>query len=261
MRDLSTASRFDFDGAALDETYDFVGDSSRTEQSTAGYWRLWAYEVLRMYSPMCKHPDLSTLPRALIWSKANMGTKKGRGDLNAFKLYLDDLRASQVPGPLPPRASHTGEYTRAELEQFTRPDIELTHYLRPEMDYAAYQRDRLVGLLGVQAFRDVPNEWVNEAIRLMLAMENVIRRAASGMPLELHYPAPTPPPAQRAAAQRPKAQGQAASRSKRTRPPPQKKIVTRTSTPPVATRRQTRSSLLVEASQEAARQAIAHAEQ
>ncbi|KAI8535408.1 hypothetical protein RHMOL_Rhmol10G0171700 [Rhododendron molle] len=49
----------------------------------------------------------------------------------------------------------------------------------------------------------VPNEWVNEAIRRMLAMENVIRRAASGMPLELHYPAPTPPPAQRVAAQRP----------------------------------------------------------
>ncbi|KAI8535824.1 hypothetical protein RHMOL_Rhmol10G0204300 [Rhododendron molle] len=58
--------------------------------------QLWAYEVLQMYPPMCKHPDLSTLPRALIWSKGNMGTKEGKGDLNAFRLYLDDLRASQI---------------------------------------------------------------------------------------------------------------------------------------------------------------------
>ncbi|KAI8550606.1 hypothetical protein RHMOL_Rhmol06G0120500 [Rhododendron molle] len=308
--------------------------------------QLWAYEVLRMYPPKCKHPDLSTLPRALIWSKKNMGTKEGRGDLNAFRLYLDDLKASQinwdpwrvagsepeylarsravtasrvllesafgwqwyledrvarqslgytmfqVPGPLLPRASHTGTYTRAELEEFTRPDTELTCYLRPEMDYAAYQRDRLAGPLGIRAFRDVqsqahgaaeerkaagertrsgeghvrrhlsgpvrggppqmswkilvvdtqgnpakihlvparveppsvtvpvPNEWVNEAIRRILAMENMIRRAASGIPLELRYTAPSPPRAPRAAAQKPQEQGHAASRSKRTRPPP-----------------------------------------
>ncbi|KAI8568400.1 hypothetical protein RHMOL_Rhmol02G0196100 [Rhododendron molle] len=45
----------------------------------------------------------------------------------------------------------------------------------------------------------VPSEWVNEAVRRKLAMENVIIRVASGMPLELHYPTPTPPPAQPAA--------------------------------------------------------------
>ncbi|KAI8559790.1 hypothetical protein RHMOL_Rhmol04G0201900 [Rhododendron molle] len=61
-----------------------------------GRSKLWAYEVLRMYMPKCKHPDLSTLPRVLIWSKKNMGKKEGRGDLNAFRLYLDDLRASQI---------------------------------------------------------------------------------------------------------------------------------------------------------------------
>ncbi|KAI8524921.1 hypothetical protein RHMOL_Rhmol13G0187100 [Rhododendron molle] len=213
VRDLRTASRFDWGGAALGTAYAFLVHSSRTGKSTVGYWRvweLWAYEVLRMYPPQCKHPDLSTLPRALIWNKKNMGPKEGRGDLNAFRLYLDELRASQVyhktliikrhifyncsnaianplyfhclltcvqinwnpwsgagaepnyvarsraitasrvllesafgwqryledrvsrqslgyrafqvPGPLPPRASHTSTYTRAELERFTRLD-------------------------------------------------------------------------------------------------------------------------------------------
>ncbi|KAI8559737.1 hypothetical protein RHMOL_Rhmol04G0197600 [Rhododendron molle] len=36
----------------------------------------------------------------------------------------------------------------------------------------------------------VPVEWVNEAVRRMLALENVVRRAAQGMPLQLCYPAP-----------------------------------------------------------------------
>lgn len=58
--------------------------------------QLWAYEVLRMYLPMTKCPDLRTLPRGLVWSKEYMGEKKGRGDLNTFRLYLDELRASQV---------------------------------------------------------------------------------------------------------------------------------------------------------------------
>ncbi|KAI8568374.1 hypothetical protein RHMOL_Rhmol02G0193600 [Rhododendron molle] len=98
LRDLKTASRFDWGGAALGTAYAFLGHSSRTGQSTAGYWRvweLWAYGVLRMYPPQCKHPDLSTLPRALIWSKKNMGPKEGRGNLNAYRLYLDELRSSQ----------------------------------------------------------------------------------------------------------------------------------------------------------------------
>ncbi|KAI8538462.1 hypothetical protein RHMOL_Rhmol09G0105900 [Rhododendron molle] len=200
LRDLRTTSRFDWGGAALGTTYLFLGDSSKTEQSTAGYWRiweLWAYEVLKMYPPQNKCPDLKTLPRALIWSKEYMGTKEGRGELNAYRLYLDDLKASQiewnpwriegpepeylarsrvvtasrellesafgwqwylgvrvtrqslgylefqVPRPLPPRASHTGDYTLAELERFMRPETELTCYLRPEHDYTAYQQDHL----------------------------------------------------------------------------------------------------------------------
>ncbi|KAI8529956.1 hypothetical protein RHMOL_Rhmol11G0016300 [Rhododendron molle] len=60
----------------------------------------------------------------------------------------------------------------------------------------------------------VPNEWVNEAIRRMVAMENVIRRAASGMPLELLHPAPSPPRAQRAATQRPQEQEDAVASAK-----------------------------------------------
>ncbi|KAI8568397.1 hypothetical protein RHMOL_Rhmol02G0195800 [Rhododendron molle] len=99
LRDLRTASRFDWGGAALGTAYTFLGNLSRTGKSTAGYWRvweLWAYEVLRMYPPQCKHPNLSTLPCALIWSKKYMGPKEGRGSLNAYRLYLDELRASQV---------------------------------------------------------------------------------------------------------------------------------------------------------------------
>ncbi|KAI8549169.1 hypothetical protein RHMOL_Rhmol06G0005500 [Rhododendron molle] len=99
LRDLRTASRFNWGGAALGAAYQFFGDASRNGQSMASYWRvweLWAYEVLRMYPPECKHPDLSTLPRALIWSKEYRGTKEGRGSLNAYRLYLDELRASQV---------------------------------------------------------------------------------------------------------------------------------------------------------------------
>ncbi|KAI8559816.1 hypothetical protein RHMOL_Rhmol04G0204200 [Rhododendron molle] len=100
LRDLRTASRFDWRGATLGTAYLFLGDSSRTAEHR---WllenlggMLWAYEVLKMYPSECKHPDLSTLPRALIWSKDNMGTKEGRGSLNAHRLYLDDLRPSQI---------------------------------------------------------------------------------------------------------------------------------------------------------------------
>ncbi|KAI8560438.1 hypothetical protein RHMOL_Rhmol04G0255200 [Rhododendron molle] len=390
LRDLRTASRFDWGGAALGTAYAFLGNSSRTGKSTAGYWRvweLWAYEVLRMYLPQCKHPDLSTLPRALVWSKKYIGLKEGRGSLNAYRLYLDELRASQinwnpwsvagaepeylarsraitasrvllesafgrqwylgdrvsrqslgytafqVPGPLPPRASHTSTYTRAELERFTQPDTELRHHLRPEMDYAESQRDHLERPLGFRAFRDVrsqargaaeerraaserargseglvrhhagvpvrggppemswivpivdaqgnpaeihlaparvepppvtvpvPNEWVNETIRRMLAFENLVRRGAGGFPLELRYPVPSPPRAQRAAAKKTQAQGQATSRSKRTRSPPQKKLAARTTAPPATSQRQTRSLQSAAASKEAARQAAVRAKE
>ncbi|XP_058198397.1 uncharacterized protein LOC131313921 [Rhododendron vialii] len=78
----------------------------------------------------------------------------------------------------------------------------------------------------------VPNEWVNEAVRRMLALENVIRRAASGLPLDLRYPP--------SAAQRSQTQGRAAPRRKSAREPPQKKLATRTPAPPPTTRPQTR---------------------
>lgn len=83
----------------------------------------------------------------------------------------------------------------------------------------------------------VPIEWVNEAVRHMLAMENVIRRAASGIPSQIGYPAPTPAPAQRAAVQRTQAPGKAAPRRKSVRDPSQKKIAARTTAPLVTTQR------------------------
>ncbi|KAI8530359.1 hypothetical protein RHMOL_Rhmol11G0051700 [Rhododendron molle] len=95
----------------------------------------------------------------------------------------------------------------------------------------------------------VPIEWGNEAVRRMLAMEKVIRRAASGIPLELHYPAPTPP-LQLFRGLR-----------KRTQSPLQNEIATRTTTPLVTTRRQTRSSQPMATSQDVTRAVVAHAEQ
>ncbi|KAI8559156.1 hypothetical protein RHMOL_Rhmol04G0151500 [Rhododendron molle] len=48
LRDLRRASLFDWGGAALGTAYLFLGDSSRMEQSAAGYWRIW--EVWFQYS-------------------------------------------------------------------------------------------------------------------------------------------------------------------------------------------------------------------
>ncbi|KAI8572910.1 hypothetical protein RHMOL_Rhmol01G0237700 [Rhododendron molle] len=101
----------------------------------------------------------------------------------------------------------------------------------------------------------VPVEWVNEAIRRMLALENVVRRAAQGMPLQLRYPAPAAQPAQAAASRRTQAQGRAASR-KRARSPPRAQTTT-----PSATTRHTRSSRPAVVSKETAKKAAAHAEE
>ncbi|KAI8538356.1 hypothetical protein RHMOL_Rhmol09G0096500 [Rhododendron molle] len=280
LRDLRTASRFDWGGAGLGTAYLFFGDSSRSGQSTSGYWRvweLWAYEVLRMYPPECKHPDLSTLPRALIWSTEHRGTKEGRGSLNAYRLYLDELRASRVPGPLPPRASHTSEYTLAELERFTRPDTELTRHLRPTMDYATYQRDHLARPLGVRARREV-QEQAREAgaerraaAEIQRGGERRVRRRESrpvvGGPPELLWKVdvvdsqgnPTEvqltPARIEPVAVTVQAQGRAASK-KRARSPPR----AQTTMPPAATRH-TRSSQPAAASKEASRKAVARAEE
>ncbi|KAI8559726.1 hypothetical protein RHMOL_Rhmol04G0196500 [Rhododendron molle] len=106
-----------------------------------------------------------------------------------------------------------------EAGAVTRPDfsakafVPLTRHLFVPSDFVAYVpqqteyedelvlRDPEVDI--ANTWFEVPNEWVNEAVRHMLAMENVIRRAASGIPIELRYPALPPPRAQRAAAQRP----------------------------------------------------------
>ncbi|XP_058193894.1 uncharacterized protein LOC131310732 [Rhododendron vialii] len=204
-----------------------------------------------MCRPVMKSLDLGILLRAHIWSKKNMGEKRGRGDLNGFRIYLDELRPSQVewdpwrvaepkpeylarsrvvtasrvllesafgwqwylgdrvtrqslgyagfqvPGPLPPRASHTGEYTLAELEIFTQPDTDLTRYLCPGMDYAVYQRERLAGPLRVQEFREVRSQarGATEERRAITVRqsngESRVRRGPSGPvrggPLELRW--------------------------------------------------------------------------
>ncbi|KAI8560040.1 hypothetical protein RHMOL_Rhmol04G0223900 [Rhododendron molle] len=72
----------------------------------------------------------------------------------------------------------------------------------------------------------VPVEWVNEAVRRMLALENVVRRAAYGFPLELRYPAPTAQPAQTATPRRtqPAAASKEAARKAAARPEEQYRI-------------------------------------
>ncbi|KAI8572071.1 hypothetical protein RHMOL_Rhmol01G0170200 [Rhododendron molle] len=106
-----------------------------------------------------------------------------------------------------------------------------------------------------------PAECVNEAVRRMLALENLVRRAAGGFQLELRYPAPTAPQAQRATGKKPQAQGRATSRSKRTRSPPQKKLAARTPIPAATPQRQTRSSQVAAAGKEPVGQAMARAEE
>ncbi|KAI8568229.1 hypothetical protein RHMOL_Rhmol02G0182400 [Rhododendron molle] len=284
--------------------------------------KLWAYEVLRMHPPECKHPDLSTLPCALIWSKEHRGTKEGRGSLNAYRLYLDELRASQI---------EWNPWRNSGPEPSTWPGAGLSQpagcFWSQPLVGNAYQRDHLARPLGVRARREVqeqareagaerraaaeiqregerrvrckesrpvvggppellwkvdvvdsqgnpakvqlaparvepaavtvqvPVEWVNEAIRRMLALENMVRRAASGFPLELRYLAPTAQPAQAAAPRRAQAQGRAASK-KRARSPPRAP----TTMPPAATRH-TKSSQPATAGKEAARKAVARAEE
>ncbi|XP_058217371.1 uncharacterized protein LOC131328443 [Rhododendron vialii] len=107
----------------------------------------------------------------------------------------------------------------------------------------------------------VPIEWVNEVIRRMLAMENVIRRAVSGMPLELHYPTPTPSPVQPAVVQRSQAQGKASPRRKSAKDPPQKKMTARTLTPPITTWQKIRSAQQAAGNLQAAKEAVARVEE
>ncbi|KAI8559954.1 hypothetical protein RHMOL_Rhmol04G0216800 [Rhododendron molle] len=284
----------------------FLGDAPKIEEGMAKYEQFTKYLKKKInwnpWSVAGAEPEYLARSRAISASRVLLESAFG------WQWYLADrvLRQSlgytafQVPGPLPPRASHTSTYTRAEVERFMQPDTKLRRYLLPEMDYATYQRDRLAGPLGIRAFRDVrsqacgaaeerraakersrggegrvrvhagvpvrggppemswivpvvdaqgnpaaihlvparvepppvivpvPNEWVNEAIRRMLALENM-------------------------------AQGRATSRSKRARSPPQKKLAARTPVPPVASHRQTRSSQPVAANKEVAGQAVARA--
>ncbi|KAI8538396.1 hypothetical protein RHMOL_Rhmol09G0099800 [Rhododendron molle] len=315
LRDLRTASRFDWGGAALGTAYQFFGDASRNGQSMAGYWRVWELwaivhiACLSLYAGRVESLEDERARARVLGTEQGSHSQQGATGVGLWLAMV--LRGSSGPpvtrssGVSSTRATPTTSfpYTLAELERFTRPDTELVRHLRPTMDYAAYQRDRLARPLGVRARREiqeqareagaemraaaealrggerrvrrresrpvvggppelvwkVPAEWVNEALRRMLALENLVRRAAQGMPLQLRYPAPTAQPAQAAASRRTQAQGRAASR-KRARSPPQQ-AATGTTTRPVVTRRQTRSSQPVAASKEAAKKAVARAEE
>ncbi|KAI8568939.1 hypothetical protein RHMOL_Rhmol02G0239600 [Rhododendron molle] len=123
LKDLRAASRFDWGGAALGTAYQFFGDASRNGQSMAGYWRVWEVEwnPWRTSGP---EPEYLAQSRVVTASRVLLESAFG------WQWYLGDrvVRQSlgypefQVPGPLPPRASHTGDYTLAELERYTRPD-------------------------------------------------------------------------------------------------------------------------------------------
>ncbi|KAI8551257.1 hypothetical protein RHMOL_Rhmol06G0171300 [Rhododendron molle] len=67
-----------------------------SERSPALTGELWTYEVIGMYPPETKCPDDTILPRALRWSAEYKGVKRGRGKLDAFRLYLDELHPDQV---------------------------------------------------------------------------------------------------------------------------------------------------------------------
>ncbi|KAI8567969.1 hypothetical protein RHMOL_Rhmol02G0162700 [Rhododendron molle] len=70
LRNIEEIARFDWGGAALEACYAFMGSLSRgAGKSLRGYWRVW--EVFRR-------------------------VKKGKGDLNAYRLYLDELHPDRV---------------------------------------------------------------------------------------------------------------------------------------------------------------------
>ncbi|KAI8542263.1 hypothetical protein RHMOL_Rhmol08G0125200 [Rhododendron molle] len=211
LRDIGEIAHFDWGGAALGTCYAFMGSlSRRAGVSLGGYWRvweLWTYEMLGMYPFETTCPDDTILPRALCWSKEYKGVKKGRGNLNAFRLFLDELRPDQVylriwdrfeisyvaqsrevargmvlfespygwqwylgdrvsrqslrldtfrvPGPFHTLVQRAGQYTRREIERFTRPDLELEAFFQAGVGYAAdnaeYQAQYLMQSLGIRA--------------------------------------------------------------------------------------------------------------
>lgn len=74
-----------------------------------------------------------------------------------WRWYLGDrvtrqslgLPQPMTPGLLPPRALHTHLYTRAEVERYTQPMMELDCVLRPHISYTEYRAQFLAGVLGV----------------------------------------------------------------------------------------------------------------
>ncbi|KAI8535881.1 hypothetical protein RHMOL_Rhmol10G0209000 [Rhododendron molle] len=141
----------------------------------ANTWaELWAYEVLRMYPPQCKHPDLSVLLCALKWKRRAAG-ERARGGEGRVRHHA----GVPVRGG-PPEMSWTIPVTDAQG------NLAEIHLVPARVEPPPVTVPALA-------------EWVNEAVRRMLALENLVRRATSGLPLELHYPASSPPWAQRAA--------------------------------------------------------------
>jgi hypothetical protein len=120
-------------------------------------------------------------PEYLALSRAVTASRVLLESAFRWQWYLGDRVARQslgtvqfvVPGPLPPRASHTGRYTLRQLQQFTVPAAAFP-LLRPGRDYAVYQRQRLAGVLGVVEHRSV------QAEALRASEERTGRRSRTG---------------------------------------------------------------------------------
>ena len=106
-------------------------------------------------------PDPEYLVRSRVVSASRVLLESAFG----WQWYLGDRVTRQslgssefvIPGPLPPRASHTGRYTLGQLRRFTVP-TSAAAFLRRGRDYAVYRRQYLAGPLGVVEHRAVQEE-------------------------------------------------------------------------------------------------------
>ncbi|KAI8522357.1 hypothetical protein RHMOL_RhmolUnG0000600 [Rhododendron molle] len=171
LRDLGTASWFDWGEAALGTCYAFMGEFSREAAAPAVVGLRGAEDVPAREQvpspedvPSCHdlgvnwdpwtsvepEPEYVTRSRAVTASRVLLESAFG------WQWYLGDRVTRQsleldeflVPGLLPRHASQTARYTLAELQRFTVPQAAST-FTRPRQDYAVYRKQHLMDPLGV----------------------------------------------------------------------------------------------------------------